>query len=310
MPRATQRGSAVRLLPSASALVKLALRIEVATLRGTREAVPRLVSLLEEYGAGATFLFTLGRDRTGRALAQLPRVPRWRCYGARALLSGTLLPGADIGARCAAQIRAVRDAGFEAGVQAYDRAGWLRRAEGASEAWTRAQIERARERLETILGEPPLTHGAAGWRMNRHAWRLTQQLGFRHGSDTRGRCPFIPILDGEIIACPQLPTTLPTLEEVAPPALGPEEAARRLLERSREPALAGHVCTLRAEVEGTLFLGALRALLAGWRALGYQIVSLRDYASDLDLARLPRHLVRAQPGAGGPQWVQGTEFLA
>ena len=58
--------------------MKLGLRIEVATLRGPRDAAPRLAAALKEARAGATFLFSLGPDHTGRALASLPRVPRLR----------------------------------------------------------------------------------------------------------------------------------------------------------------------------------------------------------------------------------------
>jgi undecaprenyl phosphate-alpha-L-ara4FN deformylase len=50
--------------------------------------------------------------------------------------------------------------------------------------------------------------------MNRHALRLTQRLGFCYASDCRGKFPFIPVIDGEIVLCPQLPTTLPTLDEL------------------------------------------------------------------------------------------------
>jgi len=292
--------------------VKLALRIEVATLRGTREAVPRLAAILNEHQARATFLFSLGPDRTGRALSSLPRVPKLKCYGLTALLSGTLLPAADIGSRCADVLRSVRSDGHEAGILAYDRAAWVNRIAGAGEAWTAAAMQRARERYEEIFGAPALTHGAPGWRMNRYAYRYSQRLGFRHCSDTRGSGPFIPVIRGEVVACPQLPTTLPTLDELLGAGLNPEQAVKRLLGASRDPAPAGHVYALRAEVEGTVHASALRALLAGWRALGFQTMSLRDYAAGLDLSRLPRRAVGEETVAGvrGTVAVEGKEFLA
>jgi peptidoglycan/xylan/chitin deacetylase (PgdA/CDA1 family) len=292
--------------------VKLGLRIEVATLRGTRKAVPRLAATLKEAQAGATFLFSLGPDHTGRALGSLPRVPRLKCYGPAALLSGTLLPGADIGRRSAETMRSVRAEGFEAGILAYDRVRWLTRVAGASEAWTAAAMQRARERYQEIFGTSALTHGAPGWRMNRYAFRYTQRLGFQHCSDTRGTGPFIPVLRGEIVSCPQLPTTLPTLDELLAEGVTPDEAVRRLLDASRNPAPTGHVYALRAEVEGTVFTPALRALLAGWHALGYHVVSLRDYAAGLNLSRLPRRIVSEQPlpGARGAVATEGKEFLA
>ena len=51
----------------------LALKIDVDTLRGTREGVPNLVMLLKKHGADATFLFSLGPDHTGRAIKRVFR---------------------------------------------------------------------------------------------------------------------------------------------------------------------------------------------------------------------------------------------
>ena len=291
--------------------MKVGLRIEVNTLRGTREGVPRLMALLKQFRAGATFLFNLGPDHTGRALGSLPRVPRLKCYGPAALLSGTLLPGADIGARCRDLMRSVRAEGHEAGVLALDRVRWMKRIGQAGEQWTADEMRRERARFEEIFGVPALTRGAPAWRMNRYAFRYTQRLGYRHCSDTRGDGPFIPVLNAEIAACPQLPTTLPTLDELLAAKLNPDEAVRRLLELSRKPPREGHVHTARAEIEGTLFEPALRALLEGWAGLGQQPVSLRDYAASLDLAHLPRRVVveQALPGLPRPVSAGGKEFL-
>ena len=46
----------------------LALKVDVDTLRGTREGVPNLAVLLKKHAADATFLFSLGPDHTGRAI--------------------------------------------------------------------------------------------------------------------------------------------------------------------------------------------------------------------------------------------------
>src|SRR5690349_23194149 len=97
--------------------MKLALKVDVDTYRGTREGVPRLVDLLKKHGAGATFLFSLGPDHTGRALrrafrpgffSKVARTSVLEHYGLRTLLYGTLLPGPDIGRRCASVMRATR----------------------------------------------------------------------------------------------------------------------------------------------------------------------------------------------------------
>ena len=82
----------------------LALKIDVDTLRGTREGVPNLVELLRRHGVGATFLFSVGPDRTGRAIkrvfrpgfmAKVQRTSVVQHYGMKTLLYGTLLPGPE-----------------------------------------------------------------------------------------------------------------------------------------------------------------------------------------------------------------------
>src|SRR2546428_11336082 len=91
--------------------MKLALKVDVDTFRGTREGVPKLVEVLTRHRAGASFFFSLGPDHTGRAVRRvfrrsfLEKVNRTSVvshYGIRTLLYGTLLPGPDIGRRCAA----------------------------------------------------------------------------------------------------------------------------------------------------------------------------------------------------------------
>jgi len=292
--------------------VKLGLRIEVNTYRGTRDGVPRLVALLKQFQAGATFLFNLGEDHSGRAPGSLPQAPKLKCYGMATLLSGTLLPAPDVGTRCRDLMRSVRAEGHEAGILALNRVRWVTRVADAEEAWTAEEMRRARARYEDIFETPALTHGAPAWKMNRFAYRYSQRLGFRHCSDTRGSGPFIPVVNAEIAACPQLPTTLPPLDELLAGGMNPDEAVRRLLELSRKPPRDGHVHTVRAEIEGTIYEPVLRALLEGWQALGHQPVALREYAAALDLAHLPRCVVVEQPAAGAMPAVssQGGEFLA
>ncbi|TMH26139.1 MAG: 4-deoxy-4-formamido-L-arabinose-phosphoundecaprenol deformylase, partial [Betaproteobacteria bacterium] len=70
-------------------------------------------------------------------------------------------------------------------------------------------------------------------------------------SDTRGSGPFIPVWRAEIVACPQLPTTLPTLDELIDTnGLTKKNVADHVLNLTRECPAAGHVYTLHAELEG------------------------------------------------------------
>jgi len=303
--------------------MKLALKVDVDTYRGTRKGVPRLVELLKKYGAGATFLFSLGPDHTGRAIkrvfrrgfvGKVSRTSVLSNYGLATLLYGTLLPGPDIGRRCAAAMRAVRDAGFEVGIHAWDHVKWQDGVGKADARWTERQMRLARERFEEIFGEPPRAHGAAGWQTNLHALRLTQRLGFDYCSDTRGSCPFIPVWRAEIVACPQLPTTLPTLDElIGTSGLTKKNVAEHMLNLTRERPAPGHVYTLHAELEGGKTLAPVfEAMLAGWKSQGYELVSLRALAETLDLKSLPRNEIAfgAVSGRSGSLAMQGKEYLS
>jgi len=298
----------------------LAIKIDVDTYRGTRDGVPRLVELLKLQRAAATFLFSLGPDHTGRAIARIfrpgffskvKRTSVVKHYGLRTLLYGTLLPGPDIGRKCAAEMRAVRDAGFEAGIHCWDHVRWQDRVAQADADWTEREMDFAFKKFHAVFGEGASVWGAAGWQTNRHAAWI-EEISVPYASDTRGRCPFLPLWNGVAIGCPQLPTTLPTLDEmIGLDGIDETNVAEALLQKTAK-VFPGHVFTAHAELEGGKFLGIFDRLLSGWRAQGYMIVGLSSLYRTLDLPRLPRHEVvyGEIPGRSGTLALQGKEGFA
>ena len=295
--------------------MRLALKVDVDTLRGTREGVPALVELFRRHGVGATFLFSLGPDHTGRAIARVFRpgfVGKLRHtgvvghYGMRTLMYGTLLPGPDIGRRAGDVMRMVRDAGFDTGIHGWDQVRWQDGIATADAAWTAREMQLACERYTDVFKEPPRTHGAPGWQMNVHALRLTQRLGFEYCSDGRGFHPHLPVWNAEPVRCPQFPTTLPTLDEMI--GLDGVEAgnvADRLLALTESPAPAGHVFTLHAELEGMRLAPVLEQLIAGWKAQGWTPCSVRTLYDAVEPLALPRCAV----GIGTVAGRSGTLFV-
>ena len=312
----------------------LALKIDVDTLKGTQIGVPALICLLKKHQAGATFLFSLGPDHTGRAIKRvfrkgfLSKVKRTSVvshYGFPTLLYGTLLPGPDIGMHCGQILRNTRDEGFEVGIHTWDHVKWQDSVELATADWTRGEMTMAQERFTEIFKAPAQTHGAAGWQMSRHALRLTQQMGFDYCSDGRATLPdatpHFPVFNAEIIDCPQLPTTLPTLDEligldtcteanVHERLLAITAAAPRSIIASREP-MSAHVFTLHAELEGMRLLATFENLLVGWRDQGYELVATEAIYRNLDRAHLPYFTAErgAVPGRSGTLLLQGKPFL-
>jgi peptidoglycan/xylan/chitin deacetylase (PgdA/CDA1 family) len=287
---------------------RVALKIDVDTLRGTEEGVPALAAALDRAGCGATFFFSVGPDNTGRALRRILRpgfftkVRRTSVishYGLKTLTRGLLWPGPKIGVRAAAVMRAVRDRGFEVGVHCYDHVRWQDFVARRDEAWTRREMSRACLAFQDALGAAPDAHAAAGWQLNPPTLLLESSFGFRYASDTRGREPFLPTMDGIDGTCPQLPTTLPTLDELIGVAGATADgAAREVVHLSQEPLPHGHVFTAHAELEGMALIGTFERMLAAWRATGVKLVALRELNASLDPAALPRHRIEMQPFPG------------
>ncbi len=301
--------------------MRLALKIDVDTLRGTREGVPRLVELLRKHGITATFLFSLGPDHTGRAIkrvfrpgfvGKVRRTSVLKHYGVKTLLYGTLLPGPDIGRRAADVMQGVRDAGHETGVHCWDHIRWQDGLATADAQWTLDEMRRACDRFTDIMREPPHTHGAAGWQMNVHAMRFTQRLGFDYCSDGRGTHPYLPVWNAELVRCPQFPTTLPTLDEmVGIDDVTEDNVAAHLLERTRDANMGDQVFTLHAELEGMRLASAFEQLLVGWKAQGWTLGPTRMLFDAVEPMALPRCATGPGSIAGrtGTLLVQGPEFL-
>ena len=123
----------------------IALKVDVDTLRGTREGTPNLYRLLDRLKVRATFLFSVGPDHTGRAIkrafrpgliSQVQRTSVLEHYGLKTLLYGTLLPGPDIGREGAEIIREAARSGHEVGVHCWDHVLWQDHVVAKDPAWT------------------------------------------------------------------------------------------------------------------------------------------------------------------------------
>jgi undecaprenyl phosphate-alpha-L-ara4FN deformylase len=266
--------------------VSIGLKVDVDTLRGTREGVPGLIALLTGLGVDATFYFSVGPDHTGRALRRVfrpgfarkvARTSVVKHYGLKTLLYGVLLPGPDIGRRAGDVMRSVHSAGFEVGLHTYDHVRWQDFVAAASPEWTRREFERGLAAFERVFGFAPQSHAAAGWQINPYGLELEREHGLLYASDTRGSTPFVPRLPPRhgagAASCPQLPTTLPTFDElIGIGAIDEHNVAAEVFARSKEPGRPSlQVFTLHAELEGMLLRGAFEELLVRWRDAGARI---------------------------------------
>ncbi|KAA0255856.1 MAG: 4-deoxy-4-formamido-L-arabinose-phosphoundecaprenol deformylase [Acidobacteria bacterium] len=277
---------------------RLVLKVDVDTLSGTVDGVPRLLDLFAREGVRATFLFSLGPDTTGRAVKRVfrkgfvkkvLRASPAASYGLRTMLYGTLLPAPDIGKRPAAasRMREALAAGHECGLHAWDHVDWHDRLPRMPRGEVLATVARAAARFEELLGARPLVAGAPGWTANALSVEAYEAAGIRVSSDTRGGRPFHPARpDGSPSPIVEVPSTLPTLDELlAEDRFGRDADAREATTGhllSLVAASAGSaVHSIHTEIEGGRALHALFARqLAAWKEAGIRFPTLREAAEE------------------------------
>lgn len=298
--------------------IRIALKIDVDTDRGTRIGVPNLVADLKAAQAPATFLFSLGPDQTGRAITRVFRPGFFKkvsrtsvveLYGVRTLLNGTLLPAPHIGRRNEGILRSVRAAGFEIGIHCHNHYRWQDYVHRMTAAEVDAEFAAARAEFRRIFGREAVTAGAAGWQSNANSRAAYDRANLLYASDTRGETPFFARIGGQVYQTLEIPTTLPTLDELmGRPEYPDARLVPHLLSLLKPDQL--NVYTLHAEIEGMgrrhVFVELLRAI----RQQGIAIVSLEQAARDLLAHRenIPICAMRQDSidGRSGLLAVQGT----
>jgi undecaprenyl phosphate-alpha-L-ara4FN deformylase len=269
---------------------RVALKIDVDTLRGTATGVPALLDELERAGIRATFFFSVGPDRSGRAVfrfftkpgfaAKMLRTNAARMYGWRTALYGTLLPAPHIGERCRSMLRRCADAGHEVGLHAWDHTTWQDRLHHLPPQAVAELIDRGIEEFETIFGHHPRSFAAPAWWSTDTALALLAERGFAYLSMSRGTTgPFRPVLNGHPLNLIEIPTSLPTFdEELGREGTTEQNYVDRLTARYR--AGTTEVLTVHAETEGIAFRPLFAALLAHHCELGVEALTLGQVATE------------------------------
>ena len=301
--------------------MQLAIKIDVDTDRGTAQGVPALADLLRRNDIPATFLFSLGPDRTGRAITRifrpgfLKKVMRSNVagnYGLRTLLNGTLLPAPHIGKRHAGVMKKVRDGGFEVGIHCYDHYTWQDYVHTMPLEKVRREFSNAIAQFEAIFGEKPLCAGAPGWQANAKSLQVYDEASLLYASDARaGRSPFFPVISGTHFKTLQIPSTLPTLDELLGlPEYPLEGIADYYLGLIR--ATDRSVMTIHAELEGMRYADFFEAFLKKAKQAGVGFFRCDHWAREL--LQTPELIPHCEmplgtlPGRSGTLAVQGRQL--
>ncbi|MBU0942970.1 MAG: 4-deoxy-4-formamido-L-arabinose-phosphoundecaprenol deformylase [Proteobacteria bacterium] len=267
---------------------KIGLRIDVDTLRGTQLGVPELCRLLAEYNIKASFFFSVGPDNMGRHLwrllrpsfvVKMLRTKAASLYGWDILLKGTFWRGPSIGKGGAAAILQAAVEGHEIGVHAWDHHGWQAGVDNWSTAQVQTLLEKAGDVLQQLTGKSPVSSAAPAWRCTDHVLLAKEKFNFSYSSDCRGYSVFIPEIGGKRLHTPQIPTTLPTYDElIGSQGVTDTNYNDRLLSFVQPGQL--NILTIHAEVEGIVCHSLFRRFLEKARDEGYSFCPLGDFVAN------------------------------
>jgi len=280
--------------------------VDVDTRRGLTDGVPRLLELFRRLDVTASFFVTMGPERSGTAirrawrpsfLLKMLRTNPFRLYGVRALLAGTLLPARPVGASAPALLRQIAAAGHEVAPHGWDHFGWQDRVDRMELATVRHDLRAAAAAYEAALGTAPSASAAPGWRMTDAALLAQEELGLAYASDVRGRNAFRPRVDGGVLKTIQLPTTMPTMDEL----LGRVRDVEGALTAALGDGL--NVFTLHAEVEGGPLLDRFAAWVEALCRSGRGVVRLADLAESVRGCALPEVAIARGHVTGRSGWV-------
>lgn len=262
--------------------MKVGLRVDIDTFRGTKYGVPNLLRLLDEHGITASFFFSVGPDNMGRNIRRLfhptflrkmVRTKAANLYGWDIVLRGTFWPGPVIGKRLGSLIRAGSSAGHEIGFHAWDHYAWQAHIDTMSHHIIHSSIKKGVELLTDILGRPPTCSAVPGWKCNDMVLLEKDNFSFDYNSDCRGDSIFRPEVSGKELSQPQIPVTLPTYDEVVGANGVTDNNYNDYIFALLDPRKL-NVLTIHAEVEGMINFGLFEDFLKKARSRDISFASL------------------------------------
>jgi undecaprenyl phosphate-alpha-L-ara4FN deformylase len=267
----------------------VALKIDLFSLRAAGELLPLLLDMLREYEVQASFFPALGPDPD----AGPGPLRRW--------MGGSPV----IAERMAGQLAAILEQGHEVGAVPWDVGAWRRLVLERDAAWTRQQLDAGARAYRKLFGAAPRLFCAPDFLLNADVSGIEAELGFDFALDSRGLHPYRPLNPDGPGRCPQVPVTLPRIEDLLAAGEPLANVHQVLFMESQKPLEQGHVFNFTAA--DPAHLPVLEKLLVMWKGSQRDLNTVGHLVSDLDLDVLPAHQCgMMRRGGDGPfQAVQG-----
>ncbi len=264
----------------------IGIKVDVDTSEGLKHGVPRLLSVFAKHGVPASFFVPTGKDHTGWTakrvftrkgfLKKAGRVGVVSTYGIKTLMYGLLLPGPEFAKKNKDLLKAVTEDGHDLGIHGHDHVCWHDHIKGWGRERTEEELKRSFSVFRECTGREPDSFAAPGWMVNSHSLRFFAERGLLFTSNTRGTTPFFPRMGEETFKVLEIPTTLPTLDEVVGVAGTEVPTLSRFYVESLGDGL--QILTVHTELEGNRWTGFLEDFLEKSIAMGFTFRRLSDIA--------------------------------
>ena len=219
------------------------------------------------------------------------------------MLYGTLLPAPMIAESFPDILKETERRGHEVGIHCWDHVKWHDYLPWFPKHLTAMELGRASALFEEIFGHRATTTAAPGWTVSPDSLEVQDALGLDYSSDGRGLHPFYPVMDGRRFRTLQIPTTLPTADEI----LGENGITPGNIHDFYCNNLKSglNVLTIHAELEGNAIRPSFNRLLERFRQEGVRCVTLGQAAREIDTAPACELRMGGIPGRAGNVAIQG-----
>ncbi len=261
--------------------MQVALRIEISSLSGALDSLPGILNVLDEHQVSATFFVSLGPDHSKSPFHNL-------------LPAGLLgrLPATRIGRRALQNLRQIPGDGHEVGIGSYTPCLWRQDVAFRSEQWTRREVAAAVDEFESVFGRSPDCHSACNWQINASLLQMEDEFNFRFASDTRGKTAFYPQFQEVRGSTVQIPTTLPTLDELLRmDGVDLDNVHGYLFAECQRILPHGEIFSFIPGENGAELLPVLERMIVMWKGAQWDLQTLGQLHDKLDDAELKRHQI-------------------
>jgi peptidoglycan/xylan/chitin deacetylase (PgdA/CDA1 family) len=298
----------------------IGLRVDVDFEIGLTKGVPFLLDFFSRNGISATFYIAMGPDGFRRSRERM----RSRGYVKRVLAFNPLKiisrfgpvylarqafgRGGNVGADHPEILKRIVAEGHELGVHGFDHFWWAENIWNCKADAIGREMERGLEVFRRAAGIEPRVWASPNWRCSQASLQAVDRRDFPYGADTRGRGPFLPVMNGWRAKTVQMPITLPCLHEVKAylRTRGHRAIIREFMVRINDQF---NVWCIHDYYEGILERKLFAALAHDLASEGYTLEPIRKLYAAVDAQSVIACEVikRALPGGRGEVSYQGEE---